>query len=477
MQEQMYFPEGGVGSFLTSNMDEMPDNVLAFGQPRGINSMGDVANRMAQMGRNGDTELAHVNRDEIIIDRNMARDPRIRNAMAEVFSDNDMDMARYTVGNAANSVNPYTGNREFFIKKIIKGVKKIVKMAAPIVIPLALNFVTGGAYGALSMVAQGAISGGITSLVQGGNLKDALKGAAIGGFAGGLSAGVQGFQGAEGTFGQRFGKGVESFRGSVMDTFRKPDAGFILGESAKKFSTPSGAEGRRSTLSATGEQSAANARIGEKVGTPLPKNIKLADYTTDGSFFKNPEITFDAAEQYLKDKGMDVTTGAIKDVMDQASGGYTILPTVGATLGIGALAGGFKQIPAAELEDPYDSPSPAEDRLAANPEMYTTGVPGAPSYRSLYDVMVPTVRQPIYQQFVEPVQTAAAGGEMQNFPRRTGYIGGPGTETSDSIPAMLSDGEFVMNAKAVRGAGGGSRERGVRKMYDMMRAFEGGAVA
>jgi hypothetical protein len=42
---------------------------------------------------------------------------------------------------------------------------------------------------------------------------------------------------------------------------------------------------------------------------------------------------------------------------------------------------------------------------------------------------------------------------------------------------MLSDGEIVMNAKAVRGAGGGSRERGVRKMYDMMRAFEGGAVA
>ena len=485
MQEQMYFPEGGVGSFLTSNMDEMPDNVLAFGQPRGINSMGDVANRMAQMGRNGDTELAHVNRDEIIIDRNMARDPRIRNAMAEVFSDNDLDMARYTVGNAANSVNPYTGNREFFLKKIISGVKKIIKLAAPVVIPLALNFVTGGAYGALSMVAQGAISGGITSLVQGGNLKDALKGAAIGGFAGGLSAGVQGFQGAEGTFGQRFGKGVESFKGSVMDTFRKPDAGFILGESAKKFSTPSGAEGRMSTLSATGEQSAANARIGENlplqmgenVGPALPKDIKLADYTTDGSFFKKPEITLDAARKYLTASGTPVNEGTLKMVMDQASGGYKILPTIGTTLGIGALAGGFDQIPAEEIEDPYDSTSPAEDRLAENPEKYTTGVPGAPSYRSLYDVMVPTVRQPIYQQFVEPVQTAARGGEMENFPRKTGYIAGPGTETSDSIPAMLSDGEFVMNAKAVRGAGGGSRERGVRKMYDMMRAFEGGAVA
>ena len=102
---------------------------------------------------------------------------------------------------------------------------------------------------------------------------------------------------------------------------------------------------------------------------------------------------------------------------------------------------------------------------------------GAPSYRSLYDVMVPTIRPPIYPPFVEPVQTAARGGEMENFPRKTGYISGPGTETSDIIPAMLSDGEFVMNAKAVRGAGGGSRERGVRKMYDMMRAFEGGAVA
>jgi hypothetical protein len=42
---------------------------------------------------------------------------------------------------------------------------------------------------------------------------------------------------------------------------------------------------------------------------------------------------------------------------------------------------------------------------------------------------------------------------------------------------MLSDGEFVMTAQAVRGLGNGDRQRGVRKMYDLMRAFEGGAVA
>jgi hypothetical protein len=68
-----------------------------------------------------------------------------------------------------------------------------------------------------------------------------------------------------------------------------------------------------------------------------------------------------------------------------------------------------------------------------------------------------------------------AGGGPSKFPRRTGQIAGPGTEKSDSIPAMLSDGEFVMTAKAVRGAGGGSRREGAKRMYQMMHKFEGKA--
>jgi hypothetical protein len=73
---------------------------------------------------------------------------------------------------------------------------------------------------------------------------------------------------------------------------------------------------------------------------------------------------------------------------------------------------------------------------------------------------------------------AAEGGEIdrQYFPPKIGAISGPGTGTSDDVPAMLSDGEFVMTAKAVRGAGNGSREQGMRNMYDIMRRFEGGAV-
>jgi hypothetical protein len=60
---------------------------------------------------------------------------------------------------------------------------------------------------------------------------------------------------------------------------------------------------------------------------------------------------------------------------------------------------------------------------------------------------------------------AAAGGEVT----------GPGTGTSDSVPARLSDGEFVLTAKAVRGAGGGDRNIGAARMYDMMSQLEGAA--
>jgi hypothetical protein len=65
-----------------------------------------------------------------------------------------------------------------------------------------------------------------------------------------------------------------------------------------------------------------------------------------------------------------------------------------------------------------------------------------------------------------------------------GMVKGPGTGTSDSIPsriyqngrpvreARLSDGEFVMTNRAVRGAGGGDRGKGAAEMYRMMRQLE-----
>ena len=53
-----------------------------------------------------------------------------------------------------------------------------------------------------------------------------------------------------------------------------------------------------------------------------------------------------------------------------------------------------------------------------------------------------------------------------------GEVAGPGTGTSDSIPALLSDGEFVMTARAVRNAGDGNRRKGAAKMYKLMKELE-----
>ena len=47
---------------------------------------------------------------------------------------------------------------------------------------------------------------------------------------------------------------------------------------------------------------------------------------------------------------------------------------------------------------------------------------------------------------------------------------------SDSVPARLSDGEFVVTAKAVRGAGGGDRNVGAARMYDMMSQFRKSSI-
>jgi len=67
-----------------------------------------------------------------------------------------------------------------------------------------------------------------------------------------------------------------------------------------------------------------------------------------------------------------------------------------------------------------------------------------------------------------------ASGDLDMRPG--GESVGPGSGTSDDIPAMLSDGEFVMTSEAVEGAGGGDREMGAQRMMNMMKNFEGGGL-
>ena len=72
-------------------------------------------------------------------------------------------------------------------------------------------------------------------------------------------------------------------------------------------------------------------------------------------------------------------------------------------------------------------------------------------------------------------------GGIEAFNRKNGEIAGPGTMTSDDIPAMLSDGEFVTKAVSVLGAGvkhGGAktqdeaRKKGAEFFYNQQKELE-----
>ena len=88
---------------------------------------------------------------------------------------------------------------------------------------------------------------------------------------------------------------------------------------------------------------------------------------------------------------------------------------------------------------------------------------------------------------IKNVRNFADGGIVSlaegGFPRKNGKIEGPGTETSDDIPAMLSDGEFVVNARTVRALGESmgakddmdARERGSSFLYSLQEKYGGTA--
>lgn len=71
---------------------------------------------------------------------------------------------------------------------------------------------------------------------------------------------------------------------------------------------------------------------------------------------------------------------------------------------------------------------------------------------SVHTVYVQTVQSNAGGGLIYPIQRLADGGAAvaAGFRRLTGRIRGPGTETSDSIPALLSAGEFVVRAASVR---------------------------
>lgn len=158
--------------------------------------------------------------------------------------------------------------------------------------------------------------------------------------------------------------------------------------------------------------------------------------------------------------------------------------------GIGLLAtnaGSLFEVPEVEQPDmeAYDArrAEAVAKFKAENPEFFGSLAPTSYPTQTAMNVYTPPgayATQPtIPIRTYQPTYYAAKGSGpegVENFPRKNGHISGPGTGTSDDIPAMLSDGEFVFTAQAVRNMGGGSRRKGAAKMYKLMKMLEGGPV-
>jgi len=158
---------------------------------------------------------------------------------------------------------------------------------------------------------------------------------------------------------------------------------------------------------------------------------KLTDFGGGGGKLDPTKMTDD-----------EIVDAIRKGKLGKESGGFSL----GQILGYGGLATGIlgKLI---ERGQPEDDDTPIAKNRTINDMIFQDG-------DKSYD----------YRNYF------AKGGVMDL--QDGGESKGPGTGTSDSIPAMLSDGEFVMTADAVRGAGGGDRREGAKKMYEAMDQLE-----
>jgi hypothetical protein len=152
---------------------------------------------------------------------------------------------------------------------------------------------------------------------------------------------------------------------------------------------------------------------------------------------------------------------AYKAAMPGALATYGPLAAVG--LGAATLGGAFKvpKLPAPDNIDQFKTTG--ADLLRREPEKYGL------QFRGVNTTYASDPYARLYESYQTP-RLYARGGEA--YPRKTGAINGPGTGTSDSVPAMLSDGEFVFTAKAVRNMGQGSRRKGAKRMYALMKQLE-----
>ena len=380
-----------------------------------LNQFKNFVSSIGGLGRFEDTYIVHAAEGETVIPMEVLdQTPLLKKRLFKSMIEMGIEPGRYIVGNELNSKNPVTGQPEFFLKKVVDRLKKaaadVSGYAAPIV---------GAMYGP----AAGAMVGAGLGAFKRENPGDPSQWAQMG-MRGGAAGALSNLALGQKMFG---GRGAYD----------------VYGEGLGKYDVA----GLGKRILGIGDKGAYKGPFGLgdflKSGEDTYRNKTL-----NKLFGKAPDIPLTMEEEAVLDKPLSELTTRDKNILDgieaRKKGGIgpagmswkeMIVPYAGMALGLGALIDmTSKDEDVGEKADPY--------------------VPHGLRFESI----------------LNPQLQYAQGGVMDL--QQGGESVGPGTGTSDSIPAMLSDGEFVMTAKAVRGAGGGDRREGARKMYEAMDRLE-----
>ena len=510
-----------------------------------MNRIDNSGEGIARLGRDEDNYLAHVAQGEMVVPPVIT--PETRQRLEQDMMNMGLDPDEYTVGEGM-SINPITGNPEFgFLKKIAKGLKKVVKKIAPVAAiipgpwqPFAAVYQKGSA--ALNIAKGKGGIGDLMTVFSGGSQKvfgkdGALKSITSGGFkdlGGGFKKALTGIGSIDGKFKPfQYGKNMakqyaddqkQGYFGMFSGGEQPVD--YMGGEGMMDVSyQPSSSDMPTSEemdfISKNYTIKGESGMLEDKNGNLLSPADVLAQVRgsqtqTSGGGLRNfiggilgggtpGQSRIGLIEDFLKGKSSDpVREGGIFSGGDSKGGGLGNLGIAGLAGLVGKLAyeeakknKGVPLTPlttmdqlgryniAAEMARQKGEEAPSRVEYGLNPQGMPALQGGTPRGAAQGGIMA----------FAEGGAVAMAeGGEMPidpaNFPVMDGQIDGPGTETSDDIPAMLSDGEFVMTAKAVKGAGAfdvndsngiltltpngdPSRDGGTRVMYKLMEHFGG----
>ena len=148
------------------------------------------------LGRFEDDHIAHVATGETVVPKGILdANPELRKMLYNQFQKLQVNPEEFVVGSPAMKINPVTGQPEFFLKSITRGLEKIAektglkklgKKLAPLA-PIAAMFIPGGA--AISGLAGAGLKGLLEGKKPKEYLADAAKGGAIGALAQGMTKG------------------------------------------------------------------------------------------------------------------------------------------------------------------------------------------------------------------------------------------------------------------------------------------------